>query len=472
MTRIRAASRASGAYKKLPLRLLAGLLILHASWVPPLHAQQAPAPRAQTESPEGFNTQQLDALLAPVALYPDELLTQLLMASTFPLQVVQAGRWADDPAHKSLTGDALTKALETETWDPSVKSLVPFPQVLSMMNQNLEWMQQLGYAFAGQQAEVFDSVQRLRQQAMSTGHLESSEHQVVRTEQVAYTAPVAVEGQPQAVPETVATERSAIVIEPAQPDVVYVPSYNPATVYGTWPYPTYPPVYLPPPPGYAFGTALATGLAFGAGVAITAGLWNWARPAWGGGYANVNVNRYNNINVNRSQVNSSRWQANRAATRPAGLTRPPAGPVGAPARANGLPSGAVGRSSVSVPANAVRPPARSSGTARSPAGNSIGQGAAGRAANRPGQAGGPSGAGSRLNQSAASRPNRPAERPAASRPQQRSTAFGGVSQGRQAGQFSQRGAQSRGSAQMQRPAGGRGGSGGGRGGGGRGGGRR
>lgn len=91
------------------------------------------------------------------------------------------------------------------------------------------------------------------------------------------------------------TEQQTIVIEPAQADVVYVPSYNPADVYGTWPYPSYPPVYLPPPVGYPVGTALAAGLAFGAGVAITAGLWNWARPVWGGGYGggyvNVNVNR-------------------------------------------------------------------------------------------------------------------------------------------------------------------------------------
>lgn len=180
------------------------------------------------------------------------------MASTFPLQVVAAQRWAEDPAHKGLSGDALTKALDPEPWDPSVKSLVPFPEVLAMMNANLDWMQQLGYAFAEQQADVLNSVQRLRQQAQANGNLQSTAQQVVRTDQ------------------------QAIVIEPAQPNVVYVPSYNPTVVYGAWPYPAYPPVYLPPPPGYYVGTALATGLAFGAGVAITAGLWNWARPAWGG----------------------------------------------------------------------------------------------------------------------------------------------------------------------------------------------
>ena len=227
----------------------------------------------------------------------------------------------------------MTKTLEGQTWDPSVKSLVPFPQVLAMMNGNLDWMQQLGYAFADQQAAVFDSVQRLRRQAQTNGNLQSSPQQVVRTEQ------------------------QTIVIEPAQPNVVYVPSYNPTAVYGAWPYPSYPPVYLPPPVAYPVGTALATGLAFGAGVAITAGLWNWARPAWGSGSVNVNVNRYNSINANRAAINSSTWQANRAGGRPAGMARPPGGPVGRQhGRADCLRVRSGGRQ-VSVPGSAVRSPA-------------------------------------------------------------------------------------------------------------------
>jgi hypothetical protein len=324
-----------------------------------------------------------------------------------------------------------------------VKSLVPFPQVLTLMNSNLDWMQQLGYAFADQQAAVLDSVQRLRRQAQSSGNLQSSPQQVVRTEQ------------------------QTIVIEPAQPNVVYVPSYNPTTVYGAWPYPSYPPVYLPPPVGYPVGTALATGLAFGAGIAITAGLWNWARPVWGGGYGggyvNVNVNRYNNINANRAAINSSRWQANRVGGRPAGMTRPPGGPVGRPARAGGLPAGAIGRPQVSVPGSAVRPPA---------AGNRPQLGAG---AGRP-NAG--AGAGTRPNfGQAGTRPNvgqggtRPnfggqpnINRPAANRPQ---GAFSGMNEGRQAHQFGQRGGQSRSFSAAQRPGGGGGFA--GRGGGGRGG---
>src|SRR5690349_4811727 len=159
--------------------MLTAILVLPATWPPRPWAQQAPAAPAEQQ---GFDPQQLDALLAPVALYPDTLLTQLLMATTFPLQVVEAVRWLEDPAHKDLKGDALVQALTAVNWDLSVKSLVPFPQVLAQLNANLDWMQQVGYAFAAQQREVFDSIQRLRRQAQATGHLESTPEQVVRVE--------------------------------------------------------------------------------------------------------------------------------------------------------------------------------------------------------------------------------------------------------------------------------------------------
>ena len=427
------------------LRVGACFLMLHMSWLGTAWAQApAPSDAAQAGAAQTFNIEQLDALLAPIALYPDPLLTQILMASTFPLQVVQAARWAEQPAHKGLSGDALMQALEPEPWDPSVKSLLPFPQVLAMMNADLDWTQQVGYAFADQQAEVLNSVQRLRRQAQSNGKLQSSPQQVVRT------------------------ENQSILIESAQPDVVYVPSYQPAEVYGSWPYPSYPPVYLPPPPGYAFGTALATGLAFGAGIAVTAGLWNWAQPSWGGGYANVNVNRYNNINANRGTISSNRWQANRPGGRPAGLARPPGGPVGRPARSAGLPANAIGRSQVSVPGSAVRP----SGRAGTPAAGAAGRQPGGR------QPGGGAGVrqpapGARPAARPAPSQARPASRPASTR----ANAFSGMGDGRQAGQYGQRGAQSRSFSQSRQPSGGgaRGGGargGGGRGGGGRGGGRR
>ena len=288
--------------------------------------------------------------MASVALYPDELLTQLLMASTFPLEVVAAARWVEDPAHKSLSGDPLVKALQAEPWDPSVKSLVPFPAVLATMNSNLTWLQQLGYAFATQQADVFAAVQRLRRLAQANDKLQSSPEQVVSTQQVTVEAPAGSTQPP--------TQQEVIVIQPAKPDTVYVPSYNPTVVYGqSWPYPSYPPYYAAPPAGYYFGTALATGLAFAAGAAVVGGLWGWASPSWGGGYANVNVNRYNSMNVNRGQINSSRWGAGNAGGRPGNFSRSPGGPVGLP-----------GRSQVSVPGSAVRPPTGGLGGAGRPGG--------------------------------------------------------------------------------------------------------
>ncbi len=319
------------------ITFLTAALVAHTSVVPAASAQTPPA-SSEPAPAQTFDAAQLDALLAPIALYPDQLLTQLLIAVTFPLQVVEASRWLEDPAHKSLTGQALTDALKPLPWDPSVKSLVPFPQVIAQLNAKLDWMQQLGFAVVQQQKNVLDAVQRLRRQAQAQKHLESTPQQVVRT------AP-----QPSGPP--------AIVIEPAQPNVVYVPTYNPAVVYGAWPYPSYPPVALPPPPGYAVGTALVSGLAFGAGVAITAGLWGWASPNWGRGNVNVNVNRYNNINVNRQQIHSNVWSA---ANRPGGgpLVRAPAGPVGRPVRATGVAPNAIGRPSVNLAAAAVNRPAR------------------------------------------------------------------------------------------------------------------
>ena len=316
--------------------------MLHATFPLDVLAQTAPAAVAQPAVGQPFNTEQLDALVASIALYPDDLLTQLLMASTFPLEVVAASRWVEDPAHKSLSGDALVKGLEAEPWDPSVKSLVPFPVVLATMNNNLTWLQQLGYAVATQQQDVFAAVQRLRRLAQMNDKLQSSPEQVVSTQKVTVEAPAGSSQPP--------TQKEVIVIQPAQSDTVYVPSYDPGVVYGSsWPYPSYPPYYAAPPTGYYFGAALATGLAFAAGAAVVGGLWGWANPSWGGGYANVNVNQFNSINANRSQIASSRW-GEPAGGRAANFARAPGGPVGPP-----------GRSQVSVPGNAVRPPTRPGG---------------------------------------------------------------------------------------------------------------
>ncbi len=436
------AAAAATAIRRCVIAAVAALFTAQLCLAPASFAQQSPAateqPAAQT-----FDAAQLDALLAPIALYPDPLLTQLLIAVTFPLQVVEAARWVDDPAHKSLTGKALTDALEPLPWDPSVKSLVPFPEVLAQLNSKLDWMQQLGFAMEQQQKDVLDAVQRLRRQAQSQGHLASTPQQVVSSSPPPDTAP----------PDT----PPAVVIEPAQPDVVYVPSYDPSVVYGTWPYPAYPPVALPTP-GYVAGTALLSGLAFGTGVAVTAGLWGWASPNWSHGDVNVNVNRWNNINVNHQQIHSNVWNAaNRPGGRP--IARPPAGPVGRPVRGNGLAPNAIGRPSVKLPAAAVNRPERPN-PANRPAGQRPNLKPGSRPnppANRPNLT-----AGNRPNVTPGNRPklpNRPANR-AQVQPGSRPGAFGGMNEGNRAQQFQNRGRQSR---QLQRPTGGsfhRGGGGG------------
>ncbi|MGC2203179.1 MAG: DUF3300 domain-containing protein, partial [Stellaceae bacterium] len=272
--------------------IVLGLLLLAAAPVRESAAQapSAPLPGAEatvTAAPV-FKMEEIDQLMAPIALYPDDLLVQILTASTYPLEIVMAARWVADPKNAALKGDALTQALQAQSWDPSVKSLVPFPDVLKMMSDQLDWTQKLGDAFLAQQQDCFASIQRLRQRAQSTGKLTSTKQQ------------------------TVSTQGPAIVIAPADPDVVYVPAYDPGVAYGAWPYPNYPPYYYPPPAGYGLATGLATGLAFGAGVAITRGLWGWGSPNWGAGSINVNVNRFNQINANRTAISANSWQHNAA----------------------------------------------------------------------------------------------------------------------------------------------------------------
>ena len=244
------------------------------------------------DSKKPFTPEQLDQLLAPIALYPDALLSQTLMAATYPLEVVEAARWTQ--ANPNLKGDAAVAAVKDKSWDVSVKSLVAFPQVLSMMNNNLDWTQKLGDAMIGQQKDVADSIQRLRAKAAAAGNLKTTPQQKVTTQ--------------------TSGSNSAIVIEPANPEVIYVPYYNPTWAYGPWPYPAYPPVYYPPPPNY--GAALATGMMFGLGVAAGAAMfggwhWGWSGGGWGASYTTVNVNRATSISVNNFDANRYRdgqWQ--------------------------------------------------------------------------------------------------------------------------------------------------------------------
>jgi hypothetical protein len=260
----------------------------------PDYAQAQAQAQAQMQAPspgQKLSNQQLDALTAPVALYPDALLAQVLMASTYPSQVTEAAAWAKSNAN--LKGDDAVKAVQSEPWDPSVQSLVAFPQALATMASKVDWVTQLGNAFIAQPSDVMDSVQRLRRAAQGAGNLKTNEQQKIVVEQ----AP--------------STSTTTIQIVPANPQVVYVPTYNPTVVYGAWPYPAYPPVYVPPPPGYAIATGFVSGLAFGAGIAVANSLWG--NCDWNRGDVNVNVNRYNNINVNNrinANSNNVRWNRN------------------------------------------------------------------------------------------------------------------------------------------------------------------
>jgi hypothetical protein len=196
---------------------------------------------------------ELDQLTAPIALYSDPLLGSVLAAATYPLEVVEAARWQNDPTNASLGGDALAAALQQQSWDSSVKLLLQFPDVLRLMNDDLQWTERLGDAFLAQQADVMDSVQRLRQRAAVAGSLRSTPQQ------------------------TVATEGEDIAIEPASADLVYAPYYDPWLAYGSWPWPEYPPFFFAVPPGIYFGGGL---IGFGIGVGIVAPLWGWYGWDW------------------------------------------------------------------------------------------------------------------------------------------------------------------------------------------------
>ncbi len=248
-----------------------------------------PASAAATSEPSKppITQEELDQVLAPVALYPDSLISQILMASTYPLEVVQADRWVQ--ANKDLKGDAQAAELEKQPWDPSVKSLVNFPTTLDMMNSKLDWTIKLGDAFIEQQTDVMNTIQSLRSKAQAAGNLTSNEQQTITVE-------AATPTQPQ-----------VIVIQPANPQVIYVPTYNPTIVYGPWWYPAYPPYYYYPP-GYVYVPGRA---AIWFGVGFTVGLaWGyaWGGCNWRGRSVNVNINR--NININNTYINRNNYQNN------------------------------------------------------------------------------------------------------------------------------------------------------------------
>ncbi|WP_460145954.1 DUF3300 domain-containing protein [Pseudomonas sp. S2_A02] len=246
-----------------------------------------------------FTQEQLDQMLAPIALYPDPLLAQVLMATTYPGEIAEAVTWSK--AHPEAKGDDAVKQVASQPWDPSVQALVAFPQVLVTLGQDPVWVQRLGDAFLAQPDDVMGGVQRLRHQAQAAGNLQSNQYQNVTVQAVTSPAPAPAP----------ASSTSTIIIQPSDPQVVYVPSYNPTTTYGTWPYPASPPVYYPPPPAYYPGSALMAGLAFGTGVAIIGSLWG--ECDWGNNDIDIDVDRYNNINRNNQITNNqNKWQHNAA----------------------------------------------------------------------------------------------------------------------------------------------------------------
>jgi Protein of unknown function (DUF3300) len=243
--------------------------------------------RAQEAQPAAATlpADELDSLVAPIALYPDPLLSQVLVASTYPLEVVQLQQWLGQ--HKDLKDKALADAVAKQNWDPSIQALAALPDVVKQLADNIKWTTDLGNAVLAQESDVMDAVQRMRQKAQSNGNLKSSDKAKVETQ--------------------VIQDKSVIVIEQTNPEVVYVPSYNPTVVYGAAPYYPYPPLYYP------------TGglvLSFGIGVAMGAfwsGGWGWG-AGWGGGSINVNNNNtfVRNSNRNNGNVgNGNRGNGNR-----------------------------------------------------------------------------------------------------------------------------------------------------------------
>ena len=263
------------------------------------HAQQPPsaaeAQAALNQPPAVTYSQgQLDQMLAPVALYPDGVLMQVLMAATFPQQVIDAGQWLQDQNNAGLKGDALVAALDPLPWDASVKSLVAFPQIIVMMNTHMDWTQSLGVAFAGQQVAVMAEVQTLRNRAAAANQFQSNS-------QIRYVH-----------------QGSIWVIEPVNPSEIYIPVYNPAVVYGHWAYPEYPPIYVPPPPGFvAAGFNLGPGIAFSVGFGVVAPLYGWGHPDWQRHTVVIDQTRYSRItNQNHETENHITIQNNGSGAAP------------------------------------------------------------------------------------------------------------------------------------------------------------
>ncbi len=485
-----------------PLKFFSLLLCLFVFGLaaPGAFAQEQAAAQEQQDVEEGdaednLSDAELEQLVAPIALYPDALLSQVLMASTYPLEVVEAARWVKD--NPDVKPDDVESSLDGKGWDASIISLAAIPDALAMLNHDLSWTQKLGDAFLAQQQDVLEAVQRLRLRAEEAGNLESSEQ--IKVEKVAAST-TSTSSIPTSSGGGATTSGSSggsnqvIVIEQANPEVVYVPAYNPTVVYGTWSYPSYPP-YTWYPPGYVASSALW----FGAGV--VAGRALWGRCDWYRGSVNVNVNRYNRYN--RTNIKNSNWKHNSRHRRGVPYkNRNTAKKHGrkhmqqARARENFRGRAQQGRQQLKANRPGQRPGAGNRPGQKPGAGNRPGQKPG--AGNRPGQK---PGAGNRPGQKPGAGNKRPAQRPAAKKPAakkkvaarpkskarpksssrrksssrsqsrkrsggKRPSAYRGAGRGKQTRRHSSRGARSRGRSSARRGGGGR------RGGGRRGGGRR
>ncbi|MDX2435758.1 MAG: DUF3300 domain-containing protein [Acidobacteriota bacterium] len=273
----------SGPGRRAVAMIAIAAVIVQLSGVAFVRAQEPAA--ATDEAPAAISPEELDSLVAPIALYPDPLLAQVLVASTYPLELIQLQQWLGK--NSGIEGDALAEAVAEQPWDPSVQSMAAVPDAANRLADDIQWTTALGNAFLAQQGDVMDAVQRMRKKAQDNGALESNEQQVVETE--------------------VVEEKTVIVVQSAQPEVIYVPTYSPTVVYGPPPvYYPYPPIYYPPyRPGGAF-------VAFSVGVAWGAAIWGGSccRCGWGRNNININVNNNFNRNTNINRGGGGNWQHN------------------------------------------------------------------------------------------------------------------------------------------------------------------
>lgn len=297
MRRSKTSLPGSAVRRPLAVFLWAGTL----AWAqnpPPVEIPPPPAPPASVtgeaaKAEEPIPAAQLEALVAPVALYPDELLGQVLVASTYPLELVQLQQWL--AKNKGLKDKALEEAVKKQPWDPSIQGLAALPEVVKRLADDIKWTTDLGNAFLAQQQEVLDAVQRMRKKAQDNGALKDTKEQKVETKTV--------------------ENQQVIIIQPANPEVIYVPSYNPVVVYGPPMYPMYPypPIYYPPPPPPgAFFMTFTFGFMMGAAMH---GGWGYGCGWHGGGgvyinHNNVYVNHNNRVNNIQGGGGRSNWQHN------------------------------------------------------------------------------------------------------------------------------------------------------------------